>query len=105
MFAREGPLLRATTEYQRVAAFETSYGFSAEGMVADEIEDLGLGLVLLAFVLTDIDEHGIRAGEGKHFGTDQPVVQNDIAVAENTDGFEGQQLWVAGASADQKQFA
>jgi hypothetical protein len=105
MPAGELPFFRSAAEDQRIAAFQTSDGFTLAGELQNEIEDTALYTFLLAFVFANVDQFGARVGEAEQFGIYQPIVEDDVAFAEQTHGFECQQLWVSGTGTDQVQLA
>ncbi len=55
-------------------------------MLANEVEDVALLLLLLAFVLSDIDQFSARACVLQNFGSDQTVIEHDIGLPEKTHG-------------------
>jgi hypothetical protein len=70
-------------------------------MVANEIKNLLLRMVLLAFVLADINHFGIGTGQFHDFRAHQPVIENNVTLAENTGSFQRQEFGVARTGADQ----
>jgi len=99
------PLLRTTTEDDRVAAFEATDHSAGYCVGADEIEDLTLGPFLLAFVLADVYKLGIASAVREYLGANEPVVQDNIALVQNTGRFQREQLRVTRSGTDQIQLS
>jgi hypothetical protein len=93
--------LAATAEDEGVAALEAHDVEAQSGLGDQQSIDLRLGARVLVGAFASVDQLGIRAALAQKRIVDQGVVEDDIGSLEAAQGFEGQQLRVAGASAHQ----
>lgn len=105
MLKREFPLFGSAAEHERVTTFQAGDGFAGEGVFQDQIKDLGLNRILFAFVLADVDELGVGLSEGENVWANEPIIEDDIDLAEKARGFKSEEFGIAGTCADEIKFA
>ena len=69
------------------------------------MEDLFLSLFLFSLMLAYVDCLSAGFGERQDFGTDEAIVEQDVALAEDARRFECQEFRIARTGTDQIQLA
>jgi hypothetical protein len=93
--------LAAAAEDVRVAALEPHHALAGFGQAHQQIVDFFLRQRMVAAFLAGIHQFRVRPGQGQDFLRDQVVVDQDVGLADQARGLEGQQFGIAGAGADQ----
>ena len=94
-------LFAAAAEDEGVAALEADDGQSTAGALDQHAADFILGEFVGGLLFADIDAFGARRGEFEESGRGEVVVEDGVGESENATAFDGDQLGVAGACADQ----
>jgi hypothetical protein len=90
---------------ERVAALEADDGRVFLGRGNEERVDVVLGEETEAAALADVDELRGWRDQGEDFGADEGVVEDDVGGFEETHGLAREEVWIAGAGADEEDFA
>src|SRR5579859_6113378 len=103
--AERGDFLADPPKDQGIAAFEAHHQHSGGSQRDHEEVDLFLADVLLPAALANVLILGVGGRELKYLFSDEVVVQHGVCVFQHADVFESQQFRIAGARADEIDFA
>ena len=96
-----GHLFRGAAKDERVAALEADDGAMRGGRVDHERVDFVLRDGFCAAALADVDNFRAGRGEIENCLRDKVVVQDDVGGLDEAQGFDGEQVGIAGACADE----
>jgi hypothetical protein len=88
------------TKDERIATFEPHHCFAQSGLALELGHDFGLHRFLIAVSFADVNPFAALWDQFQNGRTNQPVVENHVGLLEGSGGFDGQQVRVAGSSAN-----
>src|SRR5207249_5770722 len=94
-------LLTAAAEDERITAFQAHNAAPAARGFDEAVVDLVLADAGLSLALADEHTLGIAARSIEHSLTDQIVIEHHVRALQGLDGTQGQQIGIAGSSADE----
>ena len=97
-------LLTAAAEQEWVAALEPDHGEPAARALDEHGGDFILGKSVRRFLLTDVEAFGGGWREIKQRGGRQVIEEHGVGLGEEAAAFDGDQLGIAGAGADEIDF-
>jgi hypothetical protein len=99
--AQELEFLATTAEHKWIAPLEPDHAPSGPRVLQQQRVYLLLRCVMIAGLLAYFDPLRVAAREVEHFGTDEPVVKNDVGFVEHAQRAQRQQARIAGTCPDQ----
>ena len=88
-------------EEERVTTFEADDDFVARGGVNEERVDVGLREEAEAGALADVDALGGGGDEREDLRADERIVEDDVGGLQEAQRFDGEEIGVTGAGADE----
>ncbi|MNI52896.1 hypothetical protein D3C73_1077040 [compost metagenome] len=98
-------LFGTPAENERIAALEPYHPLALVGQIHQQLVDLLLGQTVATTGLADVVPSAGQRDQREQFRADQAVVDHGVGLHQQAPGAQGQQARIAGAGADQGDFA